>query len=347
MAVVIIVPGFAGNELYAAPSFLPKFKVWLDYASLIAQGWRLLGLAPDGVSPQLSFAPPLVPGPAISNYYDPLCQRLQFLGWQVVVCILDWRGQMDRDAVRVAQTIQAHSALGPARIVTHSRGGLVARRALALLDAAGYNQTGSRLVAMGCPTAGSLSAAMLLNGTERQKRLMYLLLELAPGILAGGFPRGALNAIIGTWPSPYELLPSPNATWLPAAQVAAVYDPARWVNGGYPISTAWLAAARQTWLGLPAIPAGVDWIDAVGYGINTPANFGTATIVPATSAAEYSLDGDGAVLEVAARVPGRHAIRTPTGHQSMPQDGRLIEVIHQVLLSGLNADYTIEGMPLQ
>lgn len=346
MSLVMIITGFGGNDLIAAPPLIPRFRVWIDYAVLLAQGWRLLGLATDGQSPQLPFAPPLIAGGALSLYYQVMCNYLQSQGWYPYPVDIDWRMTQATNAQKVADYLDFFGDQGDVKIICHSRGGLVLRRALKLLEGHGSLQSISRIVGLGVPHQGAVEAAKLLNGTSSTKLLLYRLLELGPALIAGGYPRGALNQIIGTWPAGYELLPSPSSTWLPIDQALACYDASRWDRGGFPISSAWLAAGETAWSALAPSPPAIDWIDVVGYGVETATSFGSVSAVPFTNRVTISTDGDGIVTEGSARQLGRRVLRTPTAHGQMPFDGRLLAAVDNVLRSGLISDVTLEGQVL-
>lgn len=323
---VVVVPGFCGSELRAS-AFGLRHTVWLDYATMLAGGWRLL--ASQGIIP-------LSAGPPLGAYYGLLTQRLERHGWRVASPRIDWRrpiaenGQVLAAAVR--QLAQNHG--GPIHMIGHSRGGLVMRSALQVLGASGDLGLVGRCVGMGVPHQGSLAAAALLGGWQSTKILLYSLLAISEGVLAGGYRRVELNAIIAGWPATYEILPRPGSSWLNPDELAAVYSTGNYSNHGLPINGALLAAALGAWLSLPEAPASVPWVDLAGVGFDTPTGVADPTRLNSTAGMRWSLLGDGAVHREAARQAQHGWAELRTSHDRLPQDGLAIDAAHQWLIGG-------------
>ena len=81
---VWILSGIGGCEVYTPPiPLLGSRRIWLDYVAMLAGAWRILGLAPDGVSSWTPGVGVMVPGPALADYYGQLISWLVQDGWSV------------------------------------------------------------------------------------------------------------------------------------------------------------------------------------------------------------------------------------------------------------------------
>lgn len=329
---LILVPGFLGSELrYPVPFTQRQLTVWLDYARLIAGGWRLLELP----APLL----PLVAGPALTQFYGPLIDRLSFAGWTVQSAELDWRETIQADGNRLAMQIRRAWFDGhgePVSLIGHSRGGLVMRAALQTLQLAGQLAFVGNCVGLAVPHQGSLGAAALLGGWQETKLLVYALLAVSQTLLAGGWPKVELNRVISTWPGAYELLPRPGSTWLQPNEVFAVYSVINYTIHGLPLNPAYLAGGRDNWATRPEAPAEVPWIDLVGFGFDTPVGLATQPAeLQHPAGYRFSLLGDGVVQVDAARQTGRAFQQFRTDHQGICQHGPALDRAASWLAEGV------------
>lgn len=342
---VVLVPGIGGCELYTSPStvLVGSQRVWLGYRALLAGFWRVLGLAPDGLSPPNPLYPSLAAGPPLPSYYGICSDWLSSRGWTVFGASLDWRGSIVRDAALLVDTIRTASATGPVRILAHSRGGLVTRQALAFLDAQGELGRVLQVIGLGVPHQGALGPAAILGGWDRFAALVRGLLEIAPKVLVGGYSWLELQAVFASWPGLYQLLPMPGSTWTDVATIDTAYDPATYSAAGLPASATWLAAGRASWSTLPPSAPSIPWIDVNGAGIPTPISIPNPLLLPLAGTFATTTVGDGTVTELSARQPGRKWIATPTAHGALPSDGRLLDVVDQVMRDGLTANVTLTG----
>lgn len=338
----LIVPGIAGSELYVAPGSWPhpQVQVWLAPGTLLVGGWRALELGPDGVSPPSFLFPRLVGRGPLGAYYRVLASELGKAGWIVSWPDQDWRGQIQNDAARLVATIRDYAVAGPVSIVAHSRGGLVTRAALALLEQSGQTNLVARVVGLGVPHQGSLAAAQLLGGWDETITLLYRLLLIAPNILALGFPSWDLLRIARTWPAVYELLPQPGARWVNPSDVQRLYEPSSWSSFGAPISGPWLSAAYTRWAALPTLPAGTTWINVVGYGVETPVSL-TAAPLTERGGQLVAPAGDGVVVEQSARVGSGPVVRVPVPHGALPYDRRSLGAVEAALAGLVVSDQTV------
>lgn len=337
---IIVVPGISGSELHTVSGYYPwsGLRVWVGYAALAAGAWRVLGLAPDGVSPESVLYPAIRGGGPVLDFYADLVRYLHQAGYHVVSPPVDWRGTIARDGARLAETILEVGATAPVLIVAHSRGGLVVRSALQQLGSTAVSHYVARVVALGCPHLGSLAAAALLGGWQQTLLLLYHLLSTISVVWSPTNPILDLVRIVRTWPGVYGLLPSPAATWLPAEDRVALYTPAWWTAGGAAVSADWLSASLAAWGSLAAPPAGLSWVDVVGYGTPTPSALTAAPITRPGSLAQ-DLDGDGTVPVASARYPGGGpAIYAPYTHDGLCREGPVLRAVDQVLRLGLAED---------
>lgn len=321
---VILVPGLLGSELRASAFPFLTPTIWLNYARLIAGGWRLLAL--QGVIP-------LTAGPPLQAYYGPAIERLGQRGWRVVGAQLDWRRSLFADGSTLAALIRTYWALTgqPVHLVCHSRGGLVARAALQILDEAGHLAFVGRVVGLGVPHRGSLSAAQLLGGFQSSKLLLYALLSVGDAVLSGGYPNVELNAIIAGWPSVYELLPQPG--WLAGWEQAVLYDSAYYAPQPYQQSLA--TTAEAAWETLPEAPSAVAWLDLYGTGVDTPMGLIAPVRLTSSAGYRYGLIGDGVVPVVSAAQEDHPAEAWQrVSHDQLPQDGRVLDRVHAWLMGG-------------
>ena len=154
-AKVLIVPGIMGSQLGArrhAP--LPHDVLWLDPVD-IGNG-RLTSLRlPPGTHASAATVRSLG---AVLHSHLKLKLRLRTAGFAPDLHHYDWRLSIADTAVELAKRIEAYGE--PPLLIAHSMGGLVARRALALLA-----QRPARTILLGTPQLGSFAAVQALRGT--------------------------------------------------------------------------------------------------------------------------------------------------------------------------------------
>lgn len=346
MSTLLVIPGTGGSELYTGRSFFglgPTLRVWLNYAGLVAGEWRWLALAPDGRTSTWPGVGQLQPGWLLPSYYGPLLHYLGALGYTIRAPQLFWPGTLESDAQTTAAYIESLAGEAPIHCLAHSRGGLVLRRALQILAAAGQLGLVGRCAGLGVPHSGSWAAASLLSGFEASEQRLGILVSLGPGG-SWRYPiYSALQDVVRTWPVSYELLPAPGAPGCPPAQIETVYSASAWQQIGVTVSPAWLAEASAYWAGLAPVPAAAEWVDVVGVGLETADQLQSS--LPPQSEADYtvSADGDGTVLARWATQPGRLSIITPTGHSALVSDGRVLSALDSYYRVGLAQSITIQG----
>jgi len=349
LGTIVLVPGLGGSELSTQAVTLlggHRVHVWMNPAAMVAGGWRLLGLAPDGITSDVAGVGELVPGPPLRMSYQIIADQFRYLGWDVISPALDWRQTIATDGRRLAAFLEENRWRQPMHLLCHSRGGLVARSALDRLKTQGKLYLVGKCAGMGVPHQGSWSACGLIAEWVSKAILLDLMLVQIPSIVLGASPFGRIDQVTTTWPSVYELFPRPSAEGISADQWTTIYDPLQWLDIDQVVAPAWLLAAKSGWAALPDVPQEVDWIDCVGYGSSTPDQLLTPHPPSSKVSMSWTLDGDGTVPTRWATQFGRQRITSPTGHEAFLQDGRVFSRLHDWFLDLLNEDVLIEGTVL-
>jgi hypothetical protein len=337
MAVVLIVPGFSGSELFTPRAFggwLPSTKVWLNYALIAGGGWKLLGLQPDGTMPSPPLTSALIPGLPLPDYYGQTSNYLASRGWSVVGARIDWRGTIDSDGGRLAGQIEELADRAPIHILAHSRGGLVTRAALGQLAARGRLGLVGRVAGLGVPHQGSWQAVSLASGFEQWAALLRWLASIRTLTIFDVIRSGDLQNAILSWPAVYELFPSPSASGVSPVQLRTIYSPAGWLAINRNVSQRWLDAAELAWPALFVPPASVPWLNVAGDGLSTPDQLTSPT--PPISSINYTATfaGDGVVPTRWATLPGRPTVTVQAAHSALPYDGRVLRSVDGWFRSG-------------
>ncbi len=275
---VVVVPGFMGSELRTAEGTL-----WLDATRLATGGFEALG--------QVESEPVRVGG--ILLEYLPLLAQLS-RSWDVVPCPYDWREPLDACTDALAATMRTVLRTGPAHIVAHGAGGLVALRMIekhpelwaAMLDPTELGR-GGRLVMLGSALGGSYAALRLLDGTDPA---VSILARLAP---TTGVP-GVVKTL-ATMAGLIELLPLPSnddlATMLAPSAGSAAVSPA---GGGIPVPLAQLQAAAVRGAAVARLVDPRRMLVVGGFGYETPRQ--VRVDAPGKLAFQTMRGGDGVVL---------------------------------------------------
>lgn len=318
---VILVGGIGGNELWV-PNLpvLGDLRLWLDPIALLAQGWRMLGLSPDGITPEIPLLPRLKGLALLPDYYDALIQWVVSLDWTPIAYEQDWRLTQARCVPELVQGIATFGAAQPVHLVAHSRGGLVLRAALASMSAPDRARYVGRVVGLGVPHYGSWDGVQLVGGSNQTVRLLRLVLGGSQTIAVPPAVHGSIYQIIGTWPGAYELMPKPFAPGSPPGSILACYDPQTWDTIRPTVLTQWLNAAYAWWQSLAEVPADVKWLDVVGVGQVTTDQLIDRTRPDLAMSYSYAASGDGVVPARWATSGGRPTVQLPVTHGALPYD---------------------------
>jgi pSer/pThr/pTyr-binding forkhead associated (FHA) protein len=301
---VVVVPGFAGSNLWRAGE-----QVWPSL--------RLLGhpellrverpLEPRGILKQVVVVPGLLELDQYSVLTDYLCRTL---GYEVDRDLLefgyDFRQDNRRSAMELGAAIDRWNPPGPITIVAHSMGCLVARH---YVERLGGKRRVERVVLLGGPHAGNPYAfAALLSG---------------PKLLPLGVKSARWRERLATFPSWYQILPTDRCvvdgdapldllgddSWVPERHRSLLHDARRF------------RAELGTHSSVPAVCI-------FGYGVKTIAG---ASVERAEGGAITSVAfrftdaGDGMIPQQSAILPGAeiHPVRQRHGSLYVDEDVRM------------------------
>lgn len=346
LGTVILVPGWLGSVL--GDEGLPPFTdvVWLNPLRILTGAFTRLRLAVPGEPDPPPPGPPLSGGYPLPLYYSLLTRYLEGRGWRVVSPYADWRLPVTTDAAILASVITSEAQANPVHLVCHSRGGLVARKAIQLLQQSGNIGMVRRVIFMGTPHTGSLVAVSALCGWSYLQARLYSLSSYLPPTLGDHLGVTDINRVMRSWPSLYELLPAPSAPWLPASVRASLYLPATYADSPLSPVASYITAAAAHWSAMPPFPLGPTWLFAVGRGVWTPNSIPDVSQIATPHTFDGDYTGDGTVPYASAAISPFPVISTPCQHDLLPADGRLYPVLHDALLNGLQEDVRIEGRTL-
>jgi len=202
---VIVIPGLMGSRLeaYAGPG--KRRGIWLDFIGLVRGRFAELDL-----SGSAAHAPRIHATDLLDNLYGRLFETLAG-SHALVPFAYDWRLSFRESADALARVLEREAPSNmPCHIVAHGEGGLVARVfAAEHPDLWRSLRCGvGRIVCLGTPWHGTFEALRLLLGSNPMQTKLALL-DLAHGLRE-------IQAAFASFPSIYELLPSPlrDAAWL-------------------------------------------------------------------------------------------------------------------------------------
>ena len=340
---LICVPGLLCSTLSRHIEGVGTQVQWLGVLSLLSGNLPRLKLDGPPYVPPSGDDGGIIPGQPLPAYFVIMIDRLRRLGWRCVSPDMDWRRPYVEDAARLAQLLRDETKDKDVWLLCHSRGGLVTRRAFGMLDGEGVIAKVKRVVGLGVPHEGSLEAVCSLAGWGGLAPKLEALGKYSASYVGTGLGFEQIRLILRSWPSVYELLPSPTAPWLFVQDRLAIYNPASYVAAPVPPFSAYFPLAAASWASLTIIPVGMDWVDVACNinptytGVKDPAALGERGSLGVTDL------GDGVVPFASAHQSPRRVLITPTAHDMMPLDGRLLPVVSEILLNGLAEDRTLTG----
>jgi hypothetical protein len=302
---VLIVPGIMGSQLgLHRPSPLPNDILWLDPMDI--QLGRLAAL-------RLPPAAAIVPLGVVLFSYLRLKLHLRAAGFAVEFHDYDWRLPLAESGRALAEKLRNAR---PARLalVAHSMGGLVSRAALALPA----TEHVDRVVLLGTPNSGSFAAVQAVRGT-------YSVVRKVARLAAQSTAESLAAEIFSTFPSLYELLPTP-----PVSGRTDLFDERAWPRSGPRPRGALLQAARA----LRGQLASADPRFAVIAGV------GVATVTAVARRGDDFLytvtrHGDGTVPAASAELSGaRCAYAAGVAHSDLTRDPRVAAAVVDLLARG-------------
>ncbi len=237
---------------------------------------------------------------------------LQVAGFDAGFHAYDWRLSL----AELARELEVRIAAEPDRrfmLVGHSMGGMVARAALAGPSARRI----VRVVQLGAPNGGSFAPVLALRGLYPTVRKLA---ALDPHHSAEDLAR----SVFRTLPSLHELLPAVSS-W-PGPDL---FDSTHWPDDALRPAPELLAAARAVGSTLPS--ADERCLQVVGVRQDTITGLRR---VEGGFEFEVSEDGDGTVPRAFALWPGARAWYAAEGHGALPNNGRVIAAVVDLLRNG-------------
>lgn len=321
-------PGFGGSSLYLPRAVEPR--LWIDYPRLLAGGVSLLQLDAAGTGPgPLTSGEVLSVGGPIDTYYGQLTAYLESFGHAVAGYGWDWRMSIVAAGDGLSAYIRATYDPAGVCLVAHSAGGLVARLALADLDARGKLALVSRVIYLGCPHYGT----WLPVDTLTRRNPLYQTIAFATRTARDRVPprSAAVDQTMCSFVSLYELLPfrdyGPYHDADPAS-VAALYQASTWSPIGQTVLQARLDGAVATQALLRT--AGYQSLSASIYrdDRDTPSGYVSGIDGEPVYACTLSPDGDDTVERVSS--VSQWTLRTSyvrSGHQDMPINSGVFKAV--------------------
>ncbi|HEX6596204.1 MAG TPA: CHAT domain-containing protein [Acidimicrobiales bacterium] len=330
---VFVVPGVMGSHL-DAPDGDERDHIWLNPLRLVAGEMLRLRVMNGSRNGRAAGG---VRSAGLYRSYMPIVLALDER-WNVVPVSYDWRLPLRTAADSLARTIRDHfnGRVGPAHIVCHSMGGLVARMLIAghpdvwnAIDSPKDRAKGGRLVMLGTPNRGSFSIGLAFTGDDKLVRWLAAL-DMVNS-------KADLLRVLASFPGLYELLTAPDAG-PDDSDTAKLYDAASWPDGL--LDGALLAEAKATHAVLAS--KGFDrerMYYVAGSGHETP----DAVKVGPNGSLRYRITraGDGRVphsLGLADKsggplFPGR-TWYTEADHGELTTDGRVVRAVDAILRDG-------------
>jgi pSer/pThr/pTyr-binding forkhead associated (FHA) protein len=189
---VVVVPGLMGSELW-----LGSERLWFNPRTMLSnpEVFRLPGdprIEARGILNDAVIVPHIIQLRQYSALADYLVAGLGYTrGRDLLEFAYDWRHDVRLSAQRLAEKIESWGAKAPITIIAHSLGTLVTRY---YVERLGGKQFVERIILMGGPHYGTPKAlAGILNG---------------PGMLPFGMGDERMRAVLATFPSSYQILPT-------------------------------------------------------------------------------------------------------------------------------------------
>lgn len=299
---VYVLPGLMGSRLGTRGRLLDDV-LWLDLLEIAAGHLTRLAL-PRGAGLTAL-------GAMLINVLK-LKLSLAIAGFDARLHPYDWRRSIDDLARELGDRIAADGS-GPVMIVGHSMGGVVARATLG--THAGSQM--ARVVQLGAPNAGSFAPVLALRGVYPAVRKLAALDQRHDA-------EDLARIVFRTLPALLELLPDPAL-----APGMDFFDAQRWPDDALRPDAALLSAAVKARAGWPAADPRCCHIIGVRQETVTRASRKDADF-------EYvfTRGGDGTVPVALAHMPGQPAWFIAEKHGGLPNNGRVIGAVADLLRSG-------------
>jgi hypothetical protein len=303
---VYVLPGLMGSRIGSRGVLLDDV-LWVDIVEIAAG--HLTRLALPGGSKLLAL------GAMLLNTLK-LKLSLQIAGFDTRLHAYDWRRSVGALAGDLNARIAAEAGRRPIMLVGHSMGGVVARVA--------YGRQGvrriTRVVQLGAPNHGSYAPVLALRGVYPTVRKLAALDRRHS---AEDFAR----IVFRTLPSLHELLPDPRLTG-----GTSLFEPAQWPHDALRPDPALLQAAAAEQSRWPRVDE--HCLHIVGVRQDTVT---AATLQGAEFEFTLTAGGDGTVPLTLAAQPDDRAWFVGEKHGGLPNNGRVIAAVVDLLRTGATA----------
>jgi pimeloyl-ACP methyl ester carboxylesterase len=328
---VAVLHGITGSSLDAVRVAGGRNCVWINlFRVLTGQALHSLELTADGKP-----ADPAVTIEAtglLRKWYLPLLLELD-MRWDVLPVAYDWRLDIDLSAQHLADQIKRFAKGGPAHLLVHSMGGLVARRFIQLnpelwksLDDPQGHRRGGRLIMLGTPNRGSYAIPLTLSGAETTIKILDFT-DMTRG-------RQSVLNILNGFPGSYQMLPSPTIEVPVSGEPDhhnALFDAANW--GEIPIRPDLLSRARKFQEGLDPIVDPERMLYVAGFDQPTP--YGIRIDRPGEFRYKETRDGDGRVPHRLGFLPDVRNFFVRESHGDLPTNSLVLSAVHELLQEGM------------
>jgi O-acetyl-ADP-ribose deacetylase (regulator of RNase III) len=304
---VWILPGIMGSTLgYERWPF--DDVIWVDPID-IAAGY-LLRLAPSLGGKRI------LPLGVLLSVYLKLKLKLRLRGIDAEFRPYDWRLDLRDVGAELARRIEKDVDERGVTLVAHSMGGLVARRALKVLEERGKGALVRRVVMLGTPNHGSYAPVTVLrkcHGLTRKLAALDLQNDLDE----------LVRLVFGKLKGLAQLLPQPDRSG-----GLDLLDAQRWPGPWRPPQEV-LHAARS----LPSYLSTDSSRMVLIAGVDRPTLVGARVEGDAFTFRE-SRDGDGTVPLALAQLAGVTSYYSRAAHGSLPGDGKVIDAVTDLVKTG-------------
>lgn len=245
---VLIVPGIMGSELW-----LGSERLWPNPRRLFNPEMAAFPGDPRIEARALVKEVVLIPGFLKLEQYNRLGDYLEAgLGYERGEDLLefpyDWRQDLRLSAERLAETLERWEVPRPVTIIAHSMGSLVSRYYVERLG--GKDQV-ERLILLGGPHYGAPK--------------MISTLMRGPGLLPFGLMNERLRALLASFPSGYQMIPTYACVEDQHGQRVSLLEDETWIGAD---QVPLLRQAREFRRALPS-RSSIPTVSIFGYGLKT------------------------------------------------------------------------------
>jgi hypothetical protein len=336
---VLIVPGGMASSLYDYAPHPPR-HLWINTVALSTGRFYDLPLGEyRGPNYELDLKDPTVkikPVGPIAQLYQYLSLALSLDGWTTRFFPYDWRKDMDncRVAQRLMEVIKSGGSREPLHIITHSQGGMVARKALSDLasemkcDEA--KKRVGRIIMLGPANYGAFVTALAVGGDVKQIPISSMFPE----------PHGPVQGVLASFTALYQLMPWDTDRTQSYQDGFDIRTPAFWAGldpgliDGNRLERSFPTGAGTSWAG---------GIDTTCYNKQITVILGSHPFRKTPGGVRivqgalrihprYGLPGDGWVPDIFAKLDDTTAYRaTNVGHIRLPMAPKVILAIVDIL----------------